>query len=299
VFVPRSEWVSAEGAVVVVSVILAVAASAANATASVLQRKGARREPDGRSPSVRLLWELVRQPVWVGGVSVVLAGFLLQVAALATGPIALVQPVLIIELPLTLLLSGVVLRARLHAREWVAVAGMSGGVALLLAVLDPAGGDARHAPLFGWIVGSVLMVATVVVLTVFGYRAGQERRAGFLGIATGIAFGYTAVLVAGVAGTFADGIAAVFTAWQTYAVLLVGPVGFVLLQNALRSGRLVASQPGMTLSNPLIGIAWGVIVFGEHIRGGGWIAADVVSAAVIAGSTVLLTRSPVLQDRSA
>jgi drug/metabolite transporter (DMT)-like permease len=279
---------------VLLSVVLAVLAAASNATASVLQRKGARREQgSGLSPKVVL--GLVRQPVWFGGIVAILAGFLLQAGALATGPIVGVQPILVVELPLTLLLAGVVFGNRLHAREWLAVAGLSCGVALLLIGLSPSDGDARGAPLSRWLLGSAVSILVVVVLATIGARSGSLRRPAFLGVATGVAFGFTAALVAGMtAGFRAGGIVGVFTAWQTYAVVVVGPSGFFLLQTALRAGRLVVSQPGMTLANPLVAIGWGVNVFGEHVQHGAWYAADVTGAALVIGATILLAGSPQL-----
>jgi drug/metabolite transporter (DMT)-like permease len=242
--------------------------------------------------SVRMVWDLLHEPVWLGGVGSILAGFLLQAAALATGPIALVQPILITELPLTLLLAGKVFHTRLRAREWASIVGMSVGLALLLVTLAPGGGDARRAPGADWAIGSGITVVLVTALVVAGGRNRGARRAAYLGVATGVTFGFTAALVAGM---IANG-GAVFTAWQTYAVIVVGPAGFFLLQHALRAGRLVASQPGMTLANPLVAIAWGVTVFGEHVHGGAWIAGELAGAALIAACTLLLTRSPLLQD---
>jgi hypothetical protein len=118
-------------------------------------------------------------------------------------------------------------------------------------------------------------------------------------VATGVAFGFTAVLVAGVTASFDHGITGVFTAWQTYALAVLGPAGFVLLQNTLRAGRLVASQPGMTLANPLVAVGWGVTAFGEHVRTGDWLVLDVLAAALIGASTVLLAHSPALRDDTA
>jgi drug/metabolite transporter (DMT)-like permease len=279
---------------VLLSVVLAVCAAAGNATASVLQRKGARRQSkSGLSPKVIL--GLVREPVWFGGVAAIVAGFLLQAAALATGPIVLVQPILVIELPLTLLLASRVFHSRLHVREWLAITGMSAGVALLLLGMSPSDGEAHRASPMKWILGCAVSAGVVLVLVLVGSRRKRAARAAFLGMATGVAFGFTAALVAGVTSAFGDGgIGGVFTTWQTYAVLVVGPSGFFLLQLALRAGRLVASQPGMTLANPLVAIGWGVAVFGEHVRHGGWIAADVFGAALVAGATILLAGSPLL-----
>ena len=278
------------------SVVLAVLAAAANATASVLQRMGARRLRGDDAVGVRMLWKLVHQPPWVFGILAMLTGFLLQAGALATGPIALVQPLLVAELSFTLVLSGMVFRVRLHTREWAAVLGMSGGLALLLVGLAPTGGNTREASTLDWIIGSALTLVVVVALTVAGYRHRGDARAALFGVGTGVVFGYTAVLVAGMTAALASGWGGLLGAWQTYAIIVVGPAGFLLLQNALRAGRLVASQPGLTLSNPLVAIAWGLTVFGEQARPGGWIVADVAGAGLIVASTLLLARSPLLHD---
>jgi drug/metabolite transporter (DMT)-like permease len=277
----------------VVSVVLAVAAAAANATASVLQRKAARREPAGGRLSLGILWSLARQPAWWGGITSILVGFALQVAALATGPILLIQPLLIVELAFTLVLSGWVFNLPLHAREWVAVGGMSAGVALLLIGLAPSGGNAYATSGARWLWGCVGTGLLVGLLLVFGHRAHDEARAALLGVAAGSWFGFVAALVSGLTAAFAVGKG--FQAWQTYALVVAGPTGFFLLQNALRAGRLVASQPGLTLSNPLVSVAWGIVVFGESTRGGGWVAAVLAGAALIGLCTVLLARSPLLQ----
>lgn len=276
------------------AVFLAVLAAVANAAASVLQRKAARREPDRGGLSLHMLLDLARQPAWVGGILTILVGFALQAAALAAGPILLVQPVLILEVAFTLLLSTLVFRSRLHLREWVAVLGMSGGVALLLVAFAPGGGDTRDVPAAAWILGSVVTVAVAGLLTLLGHRSRDARRAAFLGVATGIWFGFTAVLVAGVMGALAGGIAALPGTWQLYALVVAGPLGFFQLQNALRAGRLVASQPGLTLANPLVSVGWGIAVFGEQVRGGPWIVAQVAAAAAVGAFTVLLSRSPLL-----
>ncbi|HJP76295.1 MAG TPA: DMT family transporter [Pseudonocardiaceae bacterium] len=277
------------------SVGLAVLAAAANATASVLQRKGAQRQPRSVGMSPKMILGLIREPVWFGGVAAILAGFLLQAGALATGPIVLVQPILIVELPLTLLLASVVFHNRLRGREWLAITGMSAGVAVLQVGLSPSDGSAHRAPMITWILGCAVSVGVVLALATIGGRHRRAGRAAYLGVATGVAFGFTAALVAGVTSAYgAGGFAAVFTTWQTYVILVAGPSGFFLLQSALRAGRLVASQPGLTLTNPLVAIGWGVAVFGEHVRVSGWIAADVFGAALVVGATILLAGSPLL-----
>jgi len=283
--------------VAVLSVALAVLAALGNAAASVLQRKAARSQPPTAASGLRMVWDLAHQPVWWAGIAAIVVGFLLQAGALATGPITLVQPVLVIELAFTMLLAAAVLGGRLHRREWLAIVGMSGGLALLLYALRPAGGERQGVALGLWVLAIVVTLAVVAALGVLGARAHHERRAVFLGVATGMGFGFTAALVAAVTSAYAAaGITGVFTAWQTWLLIALGPMFFVSLQKTMAAGRLVASQPALTLSNPIVAVGFGVAVFGEHLRGGAWLAGEVAAAALLIGCIVALARSPLLHD---
>lgn len=82
-------------------------------------------------------------------------------------------------------------------------------------------------------------------------------------------------------------------------VVVVGPVGFYLLQNALAAGNLVASQPGFTLTNPLVSVVWGLAVFGEQARRGAWLAGTLIGALLIGLGTILLARSDLLNPDTA
>lgn len=281
---------------ITLAVVFAVLAAAANATASVLQRKAARDEPEDRTFSIGLLWDLVRRPVWVAGVATVLLGFFLHAFAVSNGPVSLVQPLLVMELPFTLLLASRVLGGRMRRREWGAVIAMAAGVAVLLFALRPSGGDPNALHLGGWLVGLAATLGLVVVLLVSGRRSRGAARAALLGIAAGITFGLTAVLVKAATAAFSSGLGAAFTAWQTYLIIVTGPSAFFLLQNALQAGSLVASQPAMTLSNPVIAVIWGIALFGEQVRGAGWIVLALAGLALTAAGTILLARSPLFQS---
>ena len=279
------------------SLALAVFAAWGNAVASVLQRKADRDEPEGQANGVMLLWHLVHRRAWLGGIAAQIVAFLLQSAALATGPIAVVQPILVLELAFALLLASMVFRRRLHAREWTAIAGMTIGLASMLFALQPAGGNPHRASAVGWAAGVALSLAVAGVFVVLGYRAEGLRRAAYFGLATGIGFGLIAALVAGIGAAYgASGIAGVLRAPQTYLVIAFGPVFFFLLQKSLQAGQLVASQPALTLANPVVSVAFGTAVFDEHLRTGTWLILALFGAALIIGSTVLLARSPLLHS---
>jgi hypothetical protein len=127
-------------------------------------------------------------------------------------------------------------------------------------------------------------------------RVRHEQRAALLDVATGVAFGLNSSLIAGIGAAVGHG-AGLFTTWQDYGVIVVGPAFFFLLQNALAVGNLVASQPGFTLTNPLVSVAFGLAVFGEHARTGLWILPAAIGAILIAAGTILLARSPLLHPQ--
>jgi drug/metabolite transporter (DMT)-like permease len=281
----------------VLSLALAVFAALGNATASVLQRKADRDEPEGQATGLTLLWHLAHRPAWLGGIAALVVAFLLQAAALATGAIALVQPILVLELAFTLLLGSMVFHSRLHAREWTAITGMTVGLVSMLYALQPGGGNPTRASTAGWATGIGVSLAVAGLFVVLGYRTQGIRRAAYLGIATGIGFGFIAALVAGIGAAYsASGVSGLFSAPQTYLVIVLGPAFFFLLQKTLQAGRLVASQPALTLTNPLVSVAFGVAVFDEHLRTGAWLLLSLFGAALIIACTVLLARSPLLHS---
>jgi drug/metabolite transporter (DMT)-like permease len=102
----------------VLTYLLAVLAACMNATSSVLQRKANRQVPQKQNLSVKLIISLFHQPVWFGGVLAVFAGFLLQATALGMGQLTVVEPILVLELPATLILGSRVFGTRLGRREW-------------------------------------------------------------------------------------------------------------------------------------------------------------------------------------
>ena len=69
------------------------------------------------------------------------------------------------------------------------------------------------------------------------------------------------------------------------------------MQSALNAGRLIAAQPGLTLSDPIVSILWGVLAFHEKVRGGTLnLLLAALSTVLMAAAVVALARSPVLAD---
>lgn len=276
---------------------LAMLTALANALASVLQRKAAGQEPDVRSLSPALIWDLLHRPTWLAGLMFVVAGFLLQATALDLGSLVVVQPLMICDLPLSLLLARPILHSRLGRQEWVAIMAMAGGLAVLLVAGAPT--PDRGLPSdAGWLFGGIATVALIGLLVLCGRRASGAARAALLGVAAGSTFGLTAALMKGTTWAFERGPAAGFTAWETYGMVLCGVGAMFLLQSAFQAGRLTAAQPGITISDPLVSGAWGLLLFGERLRGGLATAGELAGAGLIVAGVVLLLRSPYLRGEA-
>lgn len=274
-------------------IALMIVAAGLNASASVLQRYAARDESGSGTFSLSVALQLVRRPAWVFGVLSMLVGFLLHGVSISVSQIALVQPLLVLELPFTILLASRVFHTRVGRNDWTALGLQTAGLAAFVGCLAPQGGDPAAVPGTVWVVGIIATSAVVILLVVLGYRTRREHRAAFLGVATGAAFGLNSSFIAGIGASVSHG-GGLLTTWQTYGVVVLGPTSFFLLQSALGAGNLVASQPGMTLTNPLVAVLWGLMVFHEQARGGLFVIGAVVGGASIAAGSILLSRSSLL-----
>jgi drug/metabolite transporter (DMT)-like permease len=274
-----------------VAILLSLAGAALNATASVAQRAENRQETDSSTSMLRKLLDLAAEPIWWLGIAAMISGFACEAVALTIGQIALVEPVMIAELPLTIIGARIFLGRHLTGRAWTAIVGLAVGVAALVAALAPEGGDPGTVRLSTWLIAGGVVVAAALACVVVAQRA-HGARAALLGVATGAVFALMSALVSGVGAIYSHGgIGAVLTSWQTYAAVVAGPSSFFLLQKALQAGTLVASQPGFTLVNPLVSVFWGVLVFGETTRTGLWLVLGAVAAVGVVVATVALVRA--------
>jgi drug/metabolite transporter (DMT)-like permease len=251
------------------AVLLAVAASVCTATSSVCQRLGAR-SVESQGFDLALIFRLVRRPIWLLGLVAMIAGFGFQVAALRFGELALVQPILCLELLFVFAYMAVLGSRPVRRRDWLAAIAMSGGLGLFLLAASPSGGRLHASASLWWLAG--LACAAVVLLALvaaFGLGrlpgAAPARRAAVLGAATGVAWGFVAAVIKELSSHFSDGAAATFSSWSLYVLVGAGAGTLLLASHALAAGPLAASQPGFTILDPLTAALLGVFLFAERI----------------------------------
>ena len=229
------------------------------------------------------MFRLARQPAWLLGFGCMIAGFAFQVSALHFGPLALVQPILAVEL--LFVFGYLALRTRAKRagwREWGAAVAMSAGISVFLRAAAPSGGR-EHAPASLWWLSGVAALAAVALAVAASAGGTPPRRAACLGIATGIAWGFTAAVIKELSSHVSGGPAAVFTNWSAYVLMAVGAAAMLLTSHAMAAGPLAASQPGFTIGDPVTAVLLGAFLFSERLgTSPAALAAEVVGLIVLA-----------------
>src|SRR5438270_13488624 len=96
----------------VLTVVAALLSAACYALASALQHRAAYHETQHPALDPRLLWRLIHRPLWLTGQIADVAGMVFQTLALASGALALVQPLLVSGLILSVPLAAALDRRR-------------------------------------------------------------------------------------------------------------------------------------------------------------------------------------------
>ena len=278
-----------------ISFVCAAAAAGGNALSNVMQRKASLEQADDQRFGAAVLRDLVQRKTWLLGFGGMVASFLLQAVALHFGQLSTVETIITLEVPLTLLVASHVFRTAIGRAEWAGIWVMTIGMIVLIAALDPQPGNETNIShtLYGMAGGGT--AAFIAVLLVAAQRGGVMWRTALLGAAAGSSFGLTATFIKEVTVQLSHrGVLGVVSTWQTYAAIGMGLAGVVIMQWALHTGPLLAAQPGFTLMDPTVSILWGVLVYSETTRTGGWIALAVGGAVGIGVGVVMLARSPLM-----
>lgn len=241
--------------------------------------------------SVGLVLRLARNGRWMAGLAAAGVGTLLHAAALRTGALAVVEPVLAMNLALALPTRALLDRARPSLTQVLAAVALGGGVAIFVITARPSTGvaapDGSDAAVL-ILGGMALAVACMIVAA----RTSSARVAGFaLGLAAGTLYGVGGGTLKAAVHTVLHDPAAAFTGWPLWTLCGLTAWAFVMHQQAYARAPLSVSLPVLTVANPLAGITFGAVAFSEiPAHDPAAAAAEVLGLAIIAGSVLMLTR---------
>lgn len=216
---------------------------------------------------------------WWFGVLIAAGGFILQAVALGLGTLLLVQPLIVLSVLFALPLEAHLDHRRLTFQEWKwgIVLTLCIAAFVLITLPEPGKRQLDPAVLTGTI---VVVVAALGALVVFARRASLHFRALLYGSASGLLTGVQAFLVKGVVTQLGDSVFSPLAHPEIYLILVVASASVYAQQLAFAAHDLQTSFPAMTVVEPAVAMALGVLLLGERAQVD-WFEAIVVAAVLV------------------
>ncbi|MFJ7157093.1 DMT family transporter [Streptomyces sp. NPDC101118] len=262
------------------SVLLCLISALAYAGGAIVQERVAVSTPD--RPYAPL-----RRPAWWTAVGLNGLGALLHVAALAYGPLSLVQPLGALTIVFALPLAALFVHRRAGRTAWRGALMATAGLAGLLALTGRAvNSDPLDAGERGLLV-PVTAGAVAVLWAASHLVRRPAQRSVLLAAAAGTAFGIASVFTKSVA-TGWTAAAPVAQYGEMLVIAGLATSGLLLSQASYRGAGLTAPLATVTVVNPVVAAVVGLTLFGESFRGGPAGAAGAVVFAMLTAAGVVL-----------
>jgi hypothetical protein len=140
------------------------------------------------------------------------------------------------------------------------------------------------------------VVAFALILAAVASRLGPARKATLLGAGAGALFGLQASLMQSAVHVLTgEGVVALLTTWNGYAVAAMALLGMLLVQSAFEAAPLAASYPAVVTTELLGGIALAVWLLGGNLEvTPPRVAITIAGLLVLVLGVYLLTTSPLV-----
>ncbi|OOB91132.1 DMT family transporter [Rathayibacter sp. VKM Ac-2630] len=248
----------------------------------------------GRSGSSGLnggqLFALLSRPSWVVGTLMLGLAVVFQLTSLGFSPLIVVQPLGAVALVITAVMNARVSRVRLNKASIRAIVLCVGGVGtfVLVAAFNAVDKSIRTPQLITiLVILGIVLAVFVVAFRVFRRRA----RAIFYILGAGVVYGFVATLAKVVLNRIKFGEFDPLTVVCIVALLAASALGGYFVQNAYSSGPPDLVVAGLTVIDPLVAVAIGIIVLGEAQYAAPWaIPLFVIAGAVAIWGVLLLAK---------
>lgn len=209
---------------------------------------------------------LLKNPRWVFGLVLLGAGMALNVVALTLGTLTVVQPIGAIALVITTIVNSRDQGIRLNRATVVAITCCVAGSALFVLMAVNVVAENNHANTAQELTVVLLLAAVIILfggaLVLFKHRL----KAFFYILGSGVLFGFVAVLTRIISRQIFDPNGLFLLNVQWYSVIAIaaaGGLGSWFVQSAYASGPPDLVIAGLTVIDPIVGIAIGIAILGE------------------------------------
>lgn len=216
---------------------------------------------------------------WWYGVALAAIGFALQAVALGMGTLLLVQPLIVLSVLFALPLEAYLDHRRLNFQEWKWGIVLTLCIAAFVLITMPQPGKHQVEPAV--LAGTIVVVVVVLVgLVLFARRVSSHYRALLFGSASGLLTGVQSFLLKGVVTQIGDKIYEPLLHPELYLILCVAAASVYAQQLAFAAHDLQTSFPAMTVMEPAVAMALGVLLLGERAQVD-WFEGIVVAAVLV------------------
>jgi hypothetical protein len=246
------------------TILFAVLTSITNALAVALQHVASTSDVK-KSSGWKFVVYLFSHPLWLLGWLALCGSLVFQALALHFGPLSEVQPILVTELIVALVLRQLWLRQSIRSITWLSAVVTGAGLVIFLVATSPHE-HAYRPPTSAWTAPTIVCLAAVVVLVGLAQRGSPSRKAALFASATAVLWALEATFIKATTDTIsALGFGGAFTRWPIYALIIGGMLGLLCEQAALHVGPLSVSQPFIVIVDPIVSVALGVWLYREHL----------------------------------
>jgi hypothetical protein len=249
-----------------IAVLLAVLGAFFLAFGAQRQGSAVKADTGGLALSSRGMLRLIRSPRWMFGLLLLATGMVMNAIALVSAPLTVVQPIGAIALVITTIVNAKDQGLSINRATVVAISACVTGSALFVVLAVNVTQENHHVS------GSdeltiVLLLALAVGL--FGSLAlmFKHRMSAFIYIlGAGVLFGFVAVLTRIIGKHLLDpnGLGLLNVQWYSVvAIAAAGGLGSWFVQSAYSGGPPDLVIAGLTVIDPIVGIAIGIAILGE------------------------------------
>lgn len=247
-------------------VVLSVLAALSNATSAVLQRRASGKVSAKHLFKGSFVLEVAQNKLWLAGMGLQVAAFILQAGALHSGSLIVVEPLMTVDLLFLLVILHFKLGVEAGRREWLGVLALCAGLSGLLVVADPRNGQLSF-DVGNWTITSAIIVAILLAgAIVTRQQASPRLRAGVAGVAAGASFALTSAFTKLAVAQLNHGFIRFVTTWEVYALMASGAASILMMQSAYSAGPLATSQPAIEITDPAVSTAIGIMLFGDTVN---------------------------------
>ena len=246
---------------------------------------------DNKTMNRRQLVGMVTNKRWLGALLVVVMGFLLHVTAITMAPVTVIQPLGILAVPWSILMAAKIHGHRITGQMWLAVAITLSGIVMFTSIAAANAAPDHNTDPVAVLRGSAVVYALGFFFAVLAWRGRSALWRSLLWATAGSClFGLSSALIKALSVMLRQP-GFMFSTWfwvlGILFVLTLG-TGGLMIQQGYACGPAEVVVGSMDTTDPIVGVAFGLVLLGEGVNIDTIEGIFMVIAALIAVSGVVI-----------